>query len=270
MKIIKGSMMALMVLIGVAHGAVVFEDFESFSDGQNINGVGGWGFTGAADNARVTPDPVSGYSFVLEGSRSSYVTSGQAFKFFTSTPSITWGNTDTVVYSALYASTDGIPSGQFDWFMLSPTSSGATGAAIYMYNDGTGPRFWLDGTGFSDTGVSLVTGGGGAPTLNAVYRLSMAVNFATNQFEGFYEDTTSDPGNTISLGTHGMSIFGGGLDTGNSYLALGNIRLGSTSGSRGAWDEITVVPEPTSFAFLGMFVIAFLLLRRFRAGAAQS
>jgi|GEM_PF-1581733 len=244
-----------------AASALVIENFESYSQGEAL-GDGGdpWNYTGAVGGFRATPDPSnSGYTFVISGSRSAFISSGIGSLDFSDFGGLSWGNSDTVLYSSLVSIPDSLGSTARLRFTLSPTSGLGTGAAVWLYNDGTGARFWTDGAAFVDTGVSVITGGGGAPTLNQVYRTSMAVDFSNNTFESFYEDVTNNPGVDVSLGSQGMNLFGGSTDTGTSYLAIGNIHFQS-SGAAAGIDEIdvSVVPEPQAIALLalsGLFLL---------------
>jgi hypothetical protein len=205
LRSLLGFAMALAISTSVA-SALIIENFESYAQGEALGDGSGdvWNFTGGLGNFRATPDPSnSGYTFVMSGSRSAFIGSGIGSLDFSDFGSLSWGNSDTVLYSSLVSIPDSLGSGAFLKFTLSPTSGLGTGAAVWLYNDGTGANFWTDGAAFVDSGVSVLTGGGGAPTLNQVYRMSMAVNFSNNTFEGFYEDVTNDPGNTVSLGSRG-------------------------------------------------------------------
>lgn len=233
---------------------VTFSDFESptYTADTSFVGVDGWSnFAGANFRARVSPttdpDDLSVDTTVLEGAQSGWVKGAFPYRG--------WNGLENFVGDGL----------QISWLMR---AEALTRTEVYMSdNPGIGDtptgmaldasgniKIFAQDSGLVDTGYDYLA--------NKTYRMLLLYDFTAKTMRATAENVT-DGGPVINLGSVFMSAAFTTPASINTIKTTGGIFLIERDGNVTYFDDIQVVPEPSS-AFL--LVLGGLLWWRRRTG----
>lgn len=249
---------ALLLGANPAQGApLLVSNFESptYTAGAALGGQDGW--TGGSV---VTPDTFgSGYTFALAGSQSAMATTAVR-KYFSSV-----GATASDIYelSWLQATPDAVGLTAYQGIYLI-NAANQTPTGIVAKNVGGTVNIWLSGNTEVDTGVTYLAGGGGAPTLNNIYKFTMQFDFGSAQMTGFSQ---LNGGSITSLGSVAIS----NTLTAANVAANYGVFLYNSSGVSGFDNiQLTAVPEPSTvaMALLGLGILSFARRSRRKSASA--
>jgi hypothetical protein len=226
----------------------IFSGFEppTYSSNTVVTGVDGWTGNG---NGVVTP-----YGFgeaygsaVLEGTQSLWMLIDTERRSWSNSIIPNLVNTNSTYVSWLMSRPKGF--GRSILYLWDIPAGVNTPAGLGM---GANGNFEVFG---KDVGTSLaVTDTGVAYDTNRVYRLGMLFDFTNNTFAAFAQDVTG--GGPLSyLGTY-LTYHPGAWDI-NSIRTNGGLWLQDFNPSplpftAVVWDDIQVVPEPSSFLLLAL------------------
>ena len=228
------------------------EDFESYADGSNLSGQGGWtgdtmyvgGGTYLSGSVLDGRDDIGTNTFSIskngfgESLNASEITTLNFDGYATSTYPLTHSTSvgldnisggSAVVWSAIKAA-----NGQFSWAF---DARGVTGNSGYY---------------------QLITGG-----YNAAVSMSIVVDGTTGEVYGIYDYGSGNTGETAHYAVTDVQIEE--LNAVEIYVDYRSPTTSTPSGDRyigGEFDNITVIPEPATLFLLGL---GSLLLRRRRA-----
>jgi len=246
---------AILQLVGTTQAAI-FSNFEppTYTSGLTINGVDGWTGNG---NEIVTPYPAGDPygSGVLEGTQSMWMLWDYAYRGWSNSAVAGLINTNSTYVS---------------WLLDRPKGFGRS--ILYLWD---GPAFYTPaGLGMGTNGnfevfgkdpdsLAAVTDSGVAYDTNKVYRLGMLFDFTNNTFAAFAQDVT-DGGPLNYLGTY-LTYHAGSWDINslrnNGGLYIVDDKAGNFSLTASVWDDIQVVPEPSSALLLTLGGLLFIRRR---------
>lgn len=241
--------------------AVMIADFEgpTYTADSTFIGTAGWQRFGSGADTEylVTPSPTSGYNFVIAGSQSAVMQSvGYTYKSFQSA-GVTDG--DVGALSWLQGGAFSMGSGYQQGLFLG-TSAGSTPMGILGRNVGGTVNIWVSG-GLSgelfDTGITYQMGGG-ASSLDQVYRFTMELDFQTFTMQAYYEDVTQGGARTAlytplafsnSLTAEVIAADYGVLLINNNFFGAGYDNI-----------EMSAIPEPSSLVLSGFAAIGAMMI----------
>lgn len=241
----------VMSLISTASSrGVTFSDFESptYTSGTSFIGVDGWVvLSGTASRARVTPttnpDDLSFWPIVLEGSQSAFVNADWVGR--------TWNGLESYVGDGLRISwlvrKDAFS--RADMYMTYDVAGFITPVGVLLDASGNIKMLAPD-SGTVDSGFDYLT--------NKTYRMTMELVFSANTMTATAQNLT-DGGPVVSLG----SVFYGNAFEASLVAAgaNGGLIMNERDGLPTIYDDIQVVPEPSSALLLTLGGLLFIRRR---------
>jgi hypothetical protein len=233
-----GFAMAFAISTSVA-SAVIVDDFDSYLAGSSLAANGYTQFGGGA--SIVYPDVGSGLVPPtyppLEGTQSVYI-GGQFDGRGWGSPAAAAAVGDGAILSWIVRNEINAAIGQTSFYLSDTAGIGGGGTPGGIILDGATDLIYLSGATETATSFSLVS-----PN---TYKLEMELNFTADTFDAYVTDVTG-AGSRTFLGT---KAFGVALSAA-VVAADGGVLFGNTGGGSAAfWDEIVIVPEPTSIVLL--------------------
>ncbi|MCC5846750.1 MAG: PEP-CTERM sorting domain-containing protein [Verrucomicrobia bacterium] len=233
-----------------------FETGEDYAAG-NLANNSRWSVTNPGNPANANPINVTaGVGVGGTQGLSSSAGSGSNFTYYgfdttNADLGFTFDSESSILdYSFQWRATDDFAAASVDIFRFTIGSSGAAGAsaALSLTVRSHGVFVVLDGA-TTRTESNLFTSGTYAT-------ISGQVNYATNTYTVFVDDTQQ------FTAFNGGSLAFNNANSDNAFIRIGN--LTGQSDDYVAWnlDNITVIPEPSTLALLGIALSSMMFLRR--------
>jgi hypothetical protein len=249
-------LVAFVIFLTVAASSqgATFSDFESptYTADTSFSGVDGWSvFAGSTFRARVSPttdpDDLSVDTTVLEAAQSGWVKSVQPYRL--------WNGVENFVGDGLQISWLMQPTALTRTELYMSDNPGIGNTPVGMVLDAAGNiKIQAQDSGLVDTGFDYLA--------NKTYRMLLLFDFTAKTMRATAENVT-DAGPVINLGSVFMSAAFTTPASIATIKSTGGLYLVERDGNVTYFDDIQVVPEPSSALLL---VLAGLVWMRRRTG----